>query len=128
MSDFKVFSAYGAASRPVATLRSSGYVFLSRGIAARAGHESATHYELMFSDENSQLGIRLYTEPDVNPDAPSVRQTISEKSGISLTIVPLLRFYGFPDLGKGKRLLPVTFEQDMIVIDLSQLREGTNEH
>ena len=110
---FRVFTAYGAASRPEATLRSSGYLFLSKGILQRAGDEKATHCQLRFDEEDGRLGIKLARD-DFDD---GVRAMSIEPSGASVNILPLLRYYGFPAL-KGKRVLPVKFEDDMIVLDL----------
>jgi hypothetical protein len=111
---FRVFTAYGAASRPEATLRSSGYLFLSKGILQRAGDEKATYCQLRFDEEDGRLGIKLARD-DFDE---GVRQMSIEPSGASVNLLPLLRYYGFPAL-KGKRVLPVKFEDNMIVLDLA---------
>jgi hypothetical protein len=118
---FKVFDAYGAASRPEATLRTSGYLFLSRGIMRRAESAGATHAQLLFDEEDGQLGINLFAAKDAPVDG-SAREASLEKSGISVNVVPLLRYYGFPEpKAIGKRVLPVSFNGRTIVIDLTVL-------
>jgi hypothetical protein len=112
---FRVFTAYGAASRPEATLRSSGYLFLSKGILQRAGDEKATYCQLQFDEEEGRLGIKLAR---ASFDGEGMRQMSIEPSGASVNILPLLRYYGFPAL-KGKRVLPVRFEDGLIVLDLA---------
>jgi len=114
---FKVFTAYGAASRPEATLRTSGYLFLSKGILQRAGDEGATHCQLQFDEECGRLGLRLASDgKELLEDG--FRQLTVEKSGASINILPLLRYYGFPPL-KEKRVLPVKFEDGLIAIELA---------
>ena len=124
---FQVFEAYGAASRPEATLRASGYLFLSKGILKRGGMEGATHAQLMFDEETDKLGVSLYMDPTGEND--TIRELSREKSGASINIVAVLRYYRFPDMKKiGKRVLSVDFDEDfvgdkIITIDLSSLRE-----
>lgn len=121
---FKIFDAYGAASRPEATLRASGYVFLSKGILKRAGTEDATHAQLMYDDEEDRLGIKLYRKIDAEFE-DAVREMSIEKSGASVNILPLIRYYDLADPKKlGKRILPVQFENGLVVIDLKPLREA----
>ena len=120
---FEVFTAYGAASRPEATLRTSGYLFVSKGIMKRAQSENATHAQLMYDEIENRLGIRLYDTFDV-PENESVREVSPEKSGIAVNLMPLLRFYGFPGPKiLGKRVLPITLDGNVIVIDLKTLRQ-----
>lgn len=121
---FKIFDAYGAASRPEATLRASGYIFLSKGILKRAGTEDATHAQLMYDDDEDRLGIRLYREIDAEFEE-AIREMSVEKSGASVNILPIIRYYDLADPKKlGKRILPVQFENSMVVIDLKPLREA----
>lgn len=122
---FKVFTAFGAGSRLEATLRANSYLFLSHGILKRAGYEHAISAQLMFDEETDRLGIKLFR----NGEAPSGDQTIrdmsKERSGKSVNILPLLRFYGLPDPKKvGRQVLPVTFEDGLVVVDLKGLRNA----
>lgn len=117
---FKVFDAYGAASRPTATLRVSGYVFLSKGILMRAGSEESTHAELSFDDETQRVGIRLVHDVVDGTDATSIRQINTEKSGVSVNILPLLRFYGYGKPTK-KHVLDVEFDEGMVIINLGKV-------
>lgn len=120
---FKVFDAYGAASRPEATLRASGYLFLSKGIMKRAGHERATHAQLMFDEETDRLGVKLFRELIDAPDDGTARDLSPEKSGSSVNLTPLLRYYGLPEPKHvGKQVFNVTFEDNVIVIDLKEYR------
>ena len=123
---FKVFDGYGAASRPTATLRVSGYVFLSKGILKRADCESCTHAELRFDEESQKVGIRLINDLVEDTDAPSVRQINTEKSGISVNLLPLLRFYGYGKPTK-KHVLQVEFNEGMVIVDLIQIGKGKTE-
>lgn len=119
---FTIFEAYGAASRPEATLRASGYLFLSKGILKRAGNEEATHIQLLFDEESNRLGMNFYDEMLDGVDLPGVRELSQEKSGVSVNILPLLRYYGFPDPKRiGKQVFPVKFEEELAVIDLKPL-------
>ena len=121
---FKIFDAYGAASRPETTLRASGYLFISKGIMKRARSENATHAQLMFDEVEGKLGIRLYEEFD-NPADGTTREASVEKSGVAVNLLPLLRYYGIPEPKvTGKQVLPVTFDDQVIVIDLKMLREA----
>jgi hypothetical protein len=113
---FKVFTAYGAASRPEATLRASGYLFLSKGILRRAGDRPFTHYQLQYDEETGRLGIALGGAARAVVDN-AYRPLSKEPSGASLNLMPLLRYYGFPPVTE-KRVLPVTFEENLIVIEL----------
>lgn len=119
---FEVFDAYGAATRPEATLRASGYLFLSRGITKRAGNENATHAQLLYDESSDRLGIKLGSEVDALVDG-GYREASREKSGIAVNLLPLLRYYRLP-IPKyvGKQVLPVEFDGGMIVIELKPLR------
>lgn len=124
---FEVFDAYGAATRPEATLRASGYLFLSRGILKRAGNESATHAQLLYDETSDRLGIRLGADVDALV-SPGFKEASKEKSGVSVNLLPLLRYYGLPEPRvAGKRVLPVGFEGGMIVIELKSLRDSGGE-
>jgi len=120
----KVFDGYGAASRPEATLRVSGYLFLPKGILKRGGRESATHCELMFDDANDDLGVRLLDKEIDDVSAETVRPLVPEKSGCSIGVMPLLRYFAFPPKPtKKKRTLPVSFQtNNVIVMNLRDLR------
>jgi hypothetical protein len=113
---FRVFTAYGAASRPEATLRTSGYLFLSKGILQRGGDEGATHCQLQFDEQSGLLGIKLASNGEELLE-DGFRPLTVERSGASINILPLLRYYGFPRI-KEKRVLPVKFEDGLIVIEL----------
>src|SRR5579863_4478283 len=104
---FEVFDAYGAASRPEATLRASGHLFISRGIVKRSGREDATYYQLQFDEDTDRMAIRMCRNYDKISEQ-GVREVIQEKSGIAINIVPLLRYYNFP-MPKTKVVLPVDF-------------------
>lgn len=124
---FKIFDAYGAASRPEATLRASGYLFLSKGILKRAGVEDATHAQLMFDEDEDRLGIKLLDSFGAAGES-ALREISSEKSGGSVNIMPLLRYHGFPDPKTlGKQVFPVTFEGGLVVIALKDLRTAKPE-
>lgn len=119
---FKVFDAYGAAARPEATLRASGQLFLSRGILRRSSREDATHYQLQFDEETDRLAIKLCHRNDESSQ-PGVKEALLEKSGIAINVVPLLRYYNFR-VPKAKMVMPVTFESDLVVVELKGLREA----
>jgi len=89
----------------------------------RARSENATFAQLMFDEVEGKLGIRLYDEFD-NPADGTAREASVEKSGVAVNLVPLLRYYGIPEPKvTGKQVLPVTFDDQVIVIDLKALRE-----
>lgn len=120
---WEVFSAYGAASRHEATLRASGYLFISKAILKRAGVEDATHYEILYDEEHDRLGIRLYNNEVDTETEGSVRELMTEKSGVAISMLPLLRYYGIMKPSK-KYGLPVSFpEEGMIAMSLKQLKE-----
>lgn len=114
---FEVFDAYGAASRPEATLRASGYLFISKGIMRRAGKADATHCQLQYDADTGRLGVVL-TDKDAAMFDEGIRPINVEKSGASINLVPLLRYYGLPTSFKGKLILPVTFDNNLIVMEL----------
>jgi len=90
----------------------------------RARSENATHAQLMFDEAEDRLGIRLYDEFD-SPADGTTREASVEKSGIAVNLLPLLRYYGIPEPKvTGKLILPVTFDEQVIVIDLRPLREA----
>ena len=124
---FKVFDAYGAASRPEATLRTSGYLFLSRGIVKRAGKENATHAQIMFDEESDQLAIRLHDQLDIEVlvNDGTIKEVSSEKSGISVNLAAPIRYYNFPDpKAVGKQVFQVNFIDGLIVIDMRDYRKA----
>lgn len=119
---FEVFDAYGAATRPEATLRASGYLFLSRGILKRGGSENATHAQLLYDETADRLGIKLGGDVDALLSS-GFKEMSREKSGASVNLLPLLRYYGLPEPKLvGKQVLPVEFDGGMIVIELKPLR------
>lgn len=117
---FKVFDAYGAASRPEATLRANGYIFLSRGIMKRGGAEDAKFAQLSFDDVKQRIGIKLFVDQELKEDG--VRPMSLEKSGAAANLLPLLRFHDLPDPKKlGALMLPVTFEEGFVVVSVLPL-------
>jgi len=121
---FQIFDAYGAASRPEATLRASGYLFLSKGILKRAGDEHAKYCQVLFDEENSLLGIKLIDSGTSDlAAAAGVKEMMIEKSGASVNLVPLMKFYGIPKR-KDKTVLEVKFDEGLIVIPISALKSG----
>lgn len=119
---FKLFKEYGAASRTTATLRVSGSVFLASGILKRCKITEPLAAKLYFDEEHCHLGIELLNAYD---KADSTQKEMSvEKSGRSVNILALLRYYG---LVSGRKLsarlsLPAKFDDGMLVLDLSQLK------
>jgi len=90
----------------------------------RAGSENATHAQLMFDEDDDVLGIRLYEAKDAPGDG-SAREASPEKSGIAVNVIPLLRYFNFPEPKHvGKQVLNVTFDHNVIVIDLKDFRNA----
>lgn len=53
-----------------------------------------------------------------------MREISKEKSGIAVNLLPLLRFYGFPEpKDVGKETFAVTFEDSLAVIDLREYKQ-----
>jgi hypothetical protein len=122
---FKVFTAYGAGSRLEATLRANGYLFLSHGILKRAGYEDAIAAQLMYDEDSDRLGVKLFHNGQPRIADPTIRDMSKERSGKSVNILPLIRFYNLPDPKKvGRQVFPVTFEDGLVVIDLKSLRNA----
>lgn len=119
---FRVFEEYGAASRPEATLRTSSYLFLSKGIMKRAHQDRPSHAVLLYDETNDRLGIELFSGYDAMVQE-AAKEVSVEKSGIAVNLAALIRYYDLPDPRiVGKHVLPVTFEDGMIVIDMSAYR------
>lgn len=122
---WEVFAAYGAASRHEATLRASGYLFISKAILKRANQEDATHFEMLYDEEHDRLGIKFWNnkvDEDEGKEG-SVRELMTEKSGVAISLMPLLRYYGITKPSK-KYGLAVTFpEEGMIAMSLKPLKE-----
>lgn len=122
---FKVFTAFGAGSRLEATLRANGYLFLSLGILKRAGYEEAIAAQLMYDEETDRLGIHLFRNGEAPSDDTTIRDMSKERSGKSVNIIPLIRFYNLPDPKKvGRQVLPVAFEDGLVIIDMKGLRNA----
>lgn len=117
---FKVFEEYGAAARDGATLRVSGYLFLSKGLLRRVDAENAQGARLLYDEEGACLGVEFYDDYDKN--RTEIRALSREKSGSAINILPLLRFYGY---GKPieKQTLKVEKQGAMLVMDLSMLSD-----
>lgn len=115
---FKVFEEYGAAARDEATLRISGYLFVSKGLQKRVDAEEANGAVLLYDEEGKRIGIRFHAIYDENNVA--MRNVSKEKSGVAVNILPLLRFYGIKKPSE-KRTLQVSKEQDMLIVDIAPL-------
>lgn len=121
---FKIFTEYGASSRNEATLRVSGYLFISNAILKRlnvdtSGEEIQQGAILLFDEDSNLLGIKLSEEYDQKQQ--DQRKLSKEQSGAAINILPLLRFYGF-DKPTEKHLLKVDVRENMYVIDLSEIK------
>jgi len=121
---FEIFKEYGASSRSEATLRTSGYLFLSNAILKRqnidtSGDEIKEGAILLFDEENNKLGIKISGIYDQK--ANEQRKISKEKSGVAINILPLLRYYGIKK-DKKKYTLNVEIQDDMFVIDLSEVK------
>jgi hypothetical protein len=119
---FAVFESYGAAARPGATLRASGYLFLSKGILRRVGKEHGKFCQLQFDEDTDRVGIIIWDSRPGIP-TPGLRAVSPEKSGVSINVLALLRYYGFV-VPTVKVLLPVTFENALIIIELKGIKKS----
>jgi len=117
---FEIFTAYGAAARGEATLRASGYLFLSRALMGRIRAEESQHVVLLYDPETNRLGIR----PANGSDSAEIQRAVSlEPSGTAVNIVPVLRCYDIRQPKKKVRL-EAKVEENMLVIDLTPVRAG----
>ena len=120
---FKVFEEYGAAARDEATLRISGYLFLSKGLLKRVNAEDSNGAVLLFDEDNKRIGIKFCDEYDSSK--PEIRNVSKERSGVAVNILPLLKFYGMEKPEK-KQTLKVSTDEDMLIIDASNLYSDAN--
>jgi hypothetical protein len=116
----EVFTAYGAAGRLEATLRASGYLFLSSALLRRIHAEAAEAVVLLFDQEAKLLAVRA-PRPDDPP--PALRSVSKEPSGVAVNIVPLLASYNFPK-PRRKLRLPVQTRGDMLLVEMKTVDGG----
>lgn len=117
---FEVFTAYGAAARGEATLRASGYLFLSRALMGRIHAEESEHLVLLYDAETNRLGVR----PANGSDSAEIQRAASrEPSGTAVNIVPVLRCYDMKQ-PKRKVRLDAKVEKEILVIDLTPIRDA----
>ena len=113
---FEVFTAYGVAARGEATLRASGYLFLSKALLQRIGVEGADEQLVLLYDKAAaKLGIRRPQEGD---PTEALRSLSNEPSGAAVNVVPLLKFYGIAR-PKQKLRLETTYEGGFLVVDMN---------
>jgi transposase len=75
-----------------------------------------------FDEDTDRLAIKLCHRNDESSQS-GVKEALLEKSGIAINVVPLLRYYNFR-VPKAKMVMPVTFESDLVVVELKGLREA----
>lgn len=93
----------------------------------RAGSENATHCELLFDEENLRLGVKLFNNRVDEFEEGSLRELMREKSGTTVSLMPLLRFYGLPKPSK-KYGLPVSFHEDgMMIMSLKEMKAAEDD-
>ena len=118
---FQLFEEYGSASREHATLRASGAIFLPNAVLNQSEVSSPEAARLHFDVEGKKLGIELVAKL-VKGDR-SARKMSVEGSGRSISVQPVLRFYGLNQPAK-KLDLNVAQENGMLVVDLASLTPG----
>lgn len=114
---FEVFTSYGAAAREEATLRASGYLFLSKNLLRRIEAEHSEHVILLYDAETSRLGVRAALP---NDPADQKRAVSAEASGSAVNIAPVLRYYRLSQPPK-KVKLDASIENRMLVIDMKPI-------
>lgn len=116
---FRPFTEHRSSLRNFLTLRVSGAVFISGHILNKIhGHEPAAVC-LFVDEENLLVGLKFM---DVYDGAiKECRKVLKEKSGVSVSIQPILRFFDIPKLTK-KVDLAVKEEEKMLILDLKALR------
>ncbi len=116
---FEVFSSYGAAGREEATLRASGYLFVSKALLQQIDAERVTAVVLLYDKETSRLGVLAAASIEHSED--QIRLVSAENSGIAVNIVPVLRRYKLPHPSKKVKLGVEIEDNKMLVIDMKPL-------
>lgn len=116
---FELFDSYGAGARNEATLRASGYLFLSKSMIQAIHADKEKFLVLMYDREENKLGVRV---PTPNDPESARREVSIEKSGIAINIVPVLKSYGL-EKPKKKARLPVAIAQQMIIVEMGKLTD-----
>jgi hypothetical protein len=116
----RIFTDFGAASRNQVTLRVNLNLFISNGLIHRYKLEGFEYVCLYIDDEKMVVGLK-FTKPE-NANNKEIRKVLKEKSGISINISPILRFYGVSKLYE-KKNLDIAEEDGLLVLDLSSLKE-----
>lgn len=118
---FKTFTSYGASSRSSLTLRVSGVLFISDGIINRLKAGKAEAAVVLFDDESPKIAINFLEKFDDTIEG--CRKLAAERSGVSLNIASVLRYYGVEKI-KEKVNFKMEKQDDLLVIDISALTDG----
>jgi hypothetical protein len=108
---FTKFIDYGAASRHEATLRVNKTLFISKSMLTKFGVSNSKSAILYIDDNKKRLGIEFSSKIENEGRKISV-----ERSGISINIAPILRFYNIEV--KERKKLSVIIESGKLIIDL----------
>lgn len=113
---FRKFTEYGAASRTSVTIRTNDLLFISKAILNQLDVDEA-NYVMIFIDEEEYLLGLIFTKEKPNDN---YRKISNEKSGVSVNIAPILRFFGITKL-KEKFTSDVTKKEGMLVFSIKDL-------
>jgi hypothetical protein len=116
------FIEFGAASRNKVTLRANQTLFISKSIVNKYTSLNPVGCFIFVDDKKPILGIQFVDNIDNNKE---IKKISKEKSGFSVNISSVLRFYNI-EKRKEKIDMDIVEDKDMLLMDLEKLKKIKN--
>lgn len=114
------FTNFGAAARSEVTLRVNQSIFISNSMLHKCKAINVKAVYLYVDDERPIIGIKFIDQ--VAENDKECRKVSREKSGVSLNIAPILKFYNINKQSK-KKTMSSRIEGELLIVDLFQVKD-----
>ena len=114
------FIEFGAASRNNISLRANQNLFISKSIINKYKIANPEACFIFIDDKKPLVGLQFVEKMD--KENKELRKVLKEKSGLSVNISPILRFYGI-EKKKEKIEMSIIEDEELLLIDLAELKK-----
>lgn len=114
------FIEFGAASRNNVSLRANKSLFISKSIINKYKIVNPEACFIFIDDKKPIVGLQFVEK--MNKENKELRKVLKERSGFSINIAPILRFYGI-EKKKGKIEMSIIEDDELLLIDLVELKK-----
>lgn len=116
----KIFTHYGASAREQVTIRTNDILFVSDTLLKRFNADKCCFVTIFIDEENAEIGLEFHDNKPTNVH----RKVCGEKSGISINIAPILRYFNIKKLDR-KYIANIRKDGKLLVFSIRELKTRT---